>query len=58
MVFLSIAFIIICPMWLATCPCAADSVVGKIKTMVGKTLLELWPPTQAQVSGLFTNVPW
>lgn len=38
MAFLSIASIIICPMWLATCPCEADSVVGKIKTMVGKTV--------------------
>lgn len=55
MTFLFIASIIICPMWMATCPCEADSVVGKLKTTVGKVSVRS-EGSNTGTSGLFANM--
>lgn len=55
MTFLFIASIIICPMWMATCPCEADSVVGKLKTTAGKVSVRS-EASSTDTSGLFGNV--
>lgn len=52
MTFLFIAPIIICPMWLPTCPYKAVSVVGKIKAVVDKVFVSSRAPNIGSVDYL------
>uniref|UniRef100_A0A2K5HN93 Uncharacterized protein n=1 Tax=Colobus angolensis palliatus TaxID=336983 RepID=A0A2K5HN93_COLAP len=48
MTFLFTVPMVICPVWLATCPYKAASVVGEIKATVGEvtvgSVLQMYPP--------------